>query len=135
MRHIAVLLFTLFLAFTAWSSLCERGGGGTAEAHPHHSDLVSGSSSPSEALSRAISLKKKSQKLRAESTATHVEHRHHGGQLKGILEGPDSLVRVVYADRLDVELEAMESALVFFADPTSKISRRADDEVSSAVEE
>ena len=128
-------LAILFVFFTAWSSVFERGGT-VAMAHPpRHSDniLSGGSSNPSEALSRAVSLGKRAQMLRAESAASHVEHRHHhGGQLKGILEGPGSLVRVVYADRLDVELEAMESALVVFADPTSKISRRVDDEVRTA---
>jgi hypothetical protein len=82
-----------------------------------------------DATAATIGLQRRARQTRVQSTAEHVEHRHQGGQLKGILEAPGSLVRVVYEDRFDVELVEMEAALVVFADPTSKISSKTDAEV------
>jgi hypothetical protein len=77
----------------------------------------------------ADALQRRARRTRAQSTVQHVAHRHQGGQLKGILEAPGSLVRIVYEDRFDTELAEMEAALVVFADPTNRISSKTDPEV------
>jgi hypothetical protein len=61
--------------------------------------------------------------------------RSIGSTLQGVLAHKGSLVRVVYdASRFDAELSSMDSALVFFADPTSRLSRRADSAAHEVAE-